>query len=116
MSYDAELPTSRDKARALLGDTDTSAELLTDAHYSAVLAWKDTFDLAVAFLAQELASKYAQQPGSVTLPSGLSVSWRDRVATWQALANSMGGAATYTTFSVAGTRDDGYVAYAAESE
>lgn len=117
LSYDADLPTDVDKARAMLGDTsnDAATELLTDDHITAVLAWKGSFDAAVGFLAQELASRFAQQPGSVSLPSGLSVSWASRVRTWQDLANALGGAITYTAFSVAPGRDDGYAAYAAEN-
>lgn len=85
MPYDDELTTDRDKIRALLGDTESTA-LLTDAHYDAVLSLYD-FNGAVAFLANELAATYARKPGSVTL-YGLSVSWRDRVATWLALAKA----------------------------
>lgn len=114
MSYDDTLPTDLDKARALLGDT-ASTELLTDDHIEAVLALY-AFNGGVAFLAQELATRYAQKPGSVSLPSGLSVSWAERVKTWLALAQQMraGGVVTGGAFAVQPTRNDGY-AQAAEA-
>lgn len=87
MSYDDELPTDKDKIRALVGDTGAT-ELVTDAHINAVLAAYDSFNAALAFVANELAATFAQRPGSVTLPNGLSVSWRDRVSTWLALAKA----------------------------
>lgn len=86
MSYDDTLPTDLDKARALLGDTATT-ELLTDDHIEAVLALY-SFNSSVAFLATELATRYAQKPGSVSA-NGKSVSWADRVRTWLALATQM---------------------------
>lgn len=87
MAYDPTLPGDRDKLRALLGDTGSTA-LLSDAHYDAVLTTYTTFNAALGFLANELAATFAQRPGSVTLPNGLSVAWRDRVATWLALAKA----------------------------
>lgn len=117
MSYDDTLPADLDKARALIGDTSNNAgtELLTDDHVEAVLALY-AFSGGVAFLAEELATRFAQQPGSVTLPSGLSVSWSARVSAWQALAKQMraGGVVGGSAFSVATPRADGY-AQAAET-
>jgi hypothetical protein len=111
MSYSDTLDTDLDKARALLGDTSNNAatELLTDDHIDAVLTLY-AFNGGVSFLARELASRYAQQPGSVSLPSGLSVSWAERVKTWLALAIQMqaGGVTAFTAFSVTPTRSDGY--------
>lgn len=122
MPYDPDLLTSLDKARALLGDTsnDPATELLTDDHIEAVLAlYATSFDSAVAFLADELVVTYAQQPDSVTLPSGLSVRWSERVKAWQALAARLRvnvTAASYAVFSRAARRNDGYTEYAAGQE
>lgn len=117
MSYDPTDLSELNQARALLGDTSnvSSTELLTDDHIDAVLSLYD-FSLGVAFLADELAVRYAQQPDRVTLPSGLSVAWSARVAAWRALAIQMRGAgvAGYTAFSVAPTRTDGYSEAAVE--
>lgn len=111
MSYDDTLPTDMDKARALLGDIDEADELRTDDHYEALLTRYD-LNSTVAFVAQSLATEYARKPGSVTLPNGLSVSWRDRVAAWQALATQMraGGVTGGGAFSVQPARNDGYAA------
>ncbi len=113
MPYDDSLPTDLDRARALLGDT-ASTELLTDDHITAVLGLY-AFNGAVAFMAEELATRFAQQPGSVALPSGLSVSWSARVSAWQALAKQMraGGVVAGAAFSVQPTRNDGYAQAAA---
>lgn len=117
MSYDDTLPADLDKARALIGDTsnDSATELVTDDHIDAVLALYP-FNGAVAWLAEELATRFAQKPGSVTLPGGLSVSWSARVSAWQALAKQMraGGVTTGGAFAVQSTRNDGY-AQAAEA-
>lgn len=114
MSYDDTLPTDLDKARALLGDT-SSTELLTDDHIEAVLALYP-FNSAVAFMAEGLAARFAQNPSSVALPSGLSVSWSERVKYWKGLAEQMrsGGVTSSGAFSRTPTRTDGYADYAAE--
>jgi hypothetical protein len=114
VSYDPTDLSELNLARALLGDT-AAVELLTDDHIDAVLSLYE-FNGGVAFLADELAIRYAQQPDRVTLPSGLSVAWSARVAAWRALAVQMRGAGVsgYTAFSVAPTRIDGYSVAATE--
>ncbi len=90
MAYSDTLETDLDKARAQLGDTsnDSATELLTDDHIETVLSIYSTFDLALAFMADELAVRFAQEPGSVSLPSGLSVSWSERVKEWRRIADN----------------------------
>lgn len=112
MSYDETLATDRDVARSLLGDT--ASVLLTDAHIDAVLTFKGSLNAAVAFLAGELVTRFAQQPTSISLPSGLSVSYAGRLSSWQALAVSLGGLTSATGFSIGLTRTDGYADAAAE--
>jgi hypothetical protein len=120
MSYSDTLETDLDRARAFIGDTsnDAATELVTDDHIDAVLALYTPLSDAVAFLASELAVRFAQQPGRVALPSGLSVSWDERVKAWQALAQQarsgalIGGGA----FSVASPRADGYTTASAADE
>lgn len=109
MGYDDTLPTDKDKARAALADT-ASTELLTDAHINAVLALYG-FSGGIAFLANELTMRFAQQPDQVTLPSGLRVSWAKR--TWAALVASGGVIGGGGGFSVGMTRTDGYADAAA---
>jgi hypothetical protein len=84
VSYDDTSLAELDRARSALGDTATT-ELLSDDHIEMIIA-EDGYNLGVAMLADELAVRFAQKPGSVRLPSGLSVSWADRVATWRAVA------------------------------
>lgn len=103
MPYEDTLPTATDKVRAVLGDTsnDATTELLSDDHIDAVLAMLATFDAGVAFMANELAVRFAQKPGSVSLPSGLSVSWAYRVAEWRRIADNAarGGITNAATLS-----------------
>lgn len=83
MPYDPTIQTDRDRARAQLGDTET-VQLLTDAHMDAALELYG-YTLGVAFMADELAVRFARKPTSVS-NSGKSVSWAERVRAWQALA------------------------------
>lgn len=102
-TYNDTLPTDRDRVRAIIGATDVSSEaaaLVSDEHIDAVLDWKQSLDGAVSFIAGELASQYAQQPGSVRLPSGLAVSWSDRVKRWSELAASAASGGITNTASV----------------
>lgn len=88
-TYDDTLQSDRDKVRSILAITDVTSEataLRTDEHIDAVLVWQGSIDGTVRYIASSLAAQYAQQPGSVRLPSGLSVSWPERVKQWQALA------------------------------
>jgi len=88
MSYSDTLETDTDRIRAYIGDTsnDPATEMVTDDHIDTVRGFSSTLSNAVAFLANELAVRYAQEPGRVTLPSGLTVAWQDRVKTWLDIA------------------------------
>lgn len=116
MSYDDTATDDLNLARALLGDTSNdSAELLTDDHIGAVLTLYG-YNAGVAFLADELAIRFAQQPDRVSLPGDLSFSWSARVVAWKALAVLMRGMAleaNATAFSVTPARVDGYATLAA---
>jgi hypothetical protein len=85
MSYDPESLEPLDRARSALGDTDT-VELLTDDHIEMVIG-ANGFNQGVVSLANELAVRFARKPGSVRLPSGLSVTWPERVAEWRRVAS-----------------------------
>ena len=87
-TYDDALPTDRDRARSILGDTQDlpDAALLTDEHIDAVLAWQASLDGAVAFLAAELAARFAGMPNDVALPSGERASWTQRLSFWLGFA------------------------------
>jgi hypothetical protein len=77
MSYDASDTSELNAARRALGDI-TEDELLTDDEIEIVIS-EQGYNLGVAILAEGLAARYAQEPSSVSLPSGLSVSWAKRV-------------------------------------
>jgi hypothetical protein len=111
-SYDEELPSDLDRARAELGDTDFDSEtqedaLLSDEHIEAVLTWKG-YAAGVAFLAEELIVRFGQQPDSVRLASGISVSFRDRIASWTRLATRKQAGAASTGDAGAAASGDTY--------
>lgn len=85
-TYDDTLPTDRDWVRHELGDTDIAAPLRQDETYDALILALGKQG-ALRTVARALASEYARKPSSVSLPSGLSVSWSSRVSNWQAIAD-----------------------------
>lgn len=111
MTYSASSTTDRNTARFLLGDTsnDVATELLTDAQIDAMLTLYG-YNPGVAFLAEGLAARFAQQVSSVSLPGGLSAAWSERVRYWKGLAEQMrsGGVTGGAAFSRTPTRTDGY--------
>lgn len=114
MSYDDTATDSLNLARGLLGDTsnDSTAELLTDDHIETMIGFYG-FNGGVAFLATRLAAQQAQDPKSITLPSGLSFSGIDAANYWLGLVKTMGGIpGQYTAFATTLTRTDGYSAAA----
>jgi len=117
MSFDDSLPDDLNRARYLLGDTtnDPATELLTDDAVDAALTLFG-YSGGVAFMAEGLAARFAQDPTSVSLPSGLAVSWSERVKYWLGLAERMrsGGVTAYGAFSHITIRSDGYSAYQEE--
>lgn len=59
MSYDPALPTTRDRVRALIGDT-TTPELFPDATYDAIIAVETGVYAAASRIARMLAAQYAR--------------------------------------------------------
>jgi hypothetical protein len=107
-SYDPLLATAKDRVRHSIGDTDATNPLRQDETIAAAIS-SDGEAMATAILAEGLAAQYAQEPdsfGSV----GLSVSWRERVKTWLALAERSRAIASATEATTIGvsvmTRDD----------
>jgi hypothetical protein len=104
-SYDETLPTDRDRARYLLGDTAVDPEadaLRTDEHYDAVLADEPTFEAAVILIANSLITEFAQEPDSIRLVNGLSISFKERIDAWDRLVTQM--QATQTAAAAAATQ------------
>jgi hypothetical protein len=85
-SYNDTLPTDRDKLRALIGDTDIGALLLSDDHLDAVLLLKTTVTASVVFCADELIARFANQPVVIS-SQGETTDYRERLSTWRAISN-----------------------------
>lgn len=76
-SYDNTLPTDKDKARFILGDTDTLNQLLYDEEINAALTMKSTLRVACIFLAESLSArfmKFTQSRGGETTADRTAVS------------------------------------------
>jgi hypothetical protein len=89
-SYDETLPTPKDEARYLLGDTvvDPPEDALrSDELINAVLSRKG-FELGLAFIADGLVAEIGQEPVKITL-GGLAVDYSARIPAWKDLASRM---------------------------
>jgi hypothetical protein len=87
-SYSAARGSDLDKARELLGGCDISspeAALRSDEDIQAILD-REKLNRGVAWLAAALYAEYAQQPVRVSLVSGLTVDYSDRIDAWDKLA------------------------------
>ena len=89
-SYDPTLSTPKDHVRLLLGDNgvDGGSYLLQDEEINANVTALG-FNLAVAQLAESLATRFAQYPDETDTAGGTRLSWRTRVSAWQTLAKTM---------------------------
>jgi hypothetical protein len=88
MTYDATLPTVRDQIRLIVGDTsdDAAVEFFPDDTYDATItANEDSWKLAAAAMAEAVAVKIEQSPGSLS-SDGDSISWQDRTRSLRAVA------------------------------
>lgn len=89
-TYDNSLPTAKDRIRNQLADIDMAAPLRPDEEYLAAIANAGSVTnaeaLATLFMAQSLASEYAQLPVTIS-DDGTTLSWPDRVKTWQAIVS-----------------------------
>lgn len=86
-SYDNESTADLDWVRAQLGDTDTANPLHSDERIAFVLAQHPGQRiLALGQLAHELVATFGQQPDTVKLASGLSVSFKNLLDSWIALS------------------------------
>lgn len=85
-TFDETLPTDKDRARAILGDTTMTDPLLTDAHISAVISLQGGLAAGVVFLAEELMARYARDPLRTTV-EGVTVDYSANVALWRRVAD-----------------------------
>lgn len=89
--------TNKDYARELLGDTAVTAgtttipqdvALLSDEHIDQVITDRGSLAHGIAWLADELVTRFAQQPSSTSI-GGISASWQERIDAWTRLAARM---------------------------
>ena len=111
--FDEELTTAVDRLRRGLGDT-IAPGLRSDEEYEATLIRYPDEALALAVMAEGLAVEYAQKPDSIS-DAGTTITWRERVKTWLALAGSArilvvatATAAGSAVTSLQATREDEY--------
>lgn len=103
-TYNELLLTDVDRARSLLGDTTVEpAEdaLHSDEHIVAVLDQEGSLAGAVAYLADELVTRFAQEPVKIT-KDGRSLDYSARIPAWQALATRMRTAVAAAAASAVG--------------
>ena len=86
-NYDDSLPTDKDMVRALIGDTDTTNQLVSDEFITAMLVtFPNTYNCAAA-ICDGLATKYART-SSISI-DGLTVSGADRARMFRDLAANL---------------------------
>lgn len=109
-TYDETLPTPKDEARYLLGDTavDPAEDALrSDELINAVLGRKG-FELGLAFIADGLVAEISQEPVKITL-GGLAVDYSARIPAWKDLASRMRAEAKAAAAATADTLTGGVI-------
>lgn len=116
-SYDDRLLTARDRLRALLGDTQAAAWLLSDTYLDAILSEAaGDVDAAAIRASQQLIAQYATQPTRVTA-DGVTVEYGQRLVGWQTtLAAAQARQAATTTGNVWGAVPVRYTTSATQDE
>lgn len=105
-TYDDTLPTDKDRARSLVGDTDVENALHSDEHIDAVLAMQGSVAAASSYLAQELVARFASNPIRKSA-SGVSVDYTENLRLWRQIAGEQqaqvaGGAITFVPANYTG--------------
>ena len=90
MPYAPTPPTPKDRVRLLLGDTDGSDELLTDAEIEALLALTPDPQLAAAAGAEALAARFGRRVDT-SLPGGVRIAFSQRAEAFRLLAHRLRG-------------------------
>lgn len=86
-TYDASLPSNRDKVRLLIGDTATADQQLQDAEVDFFYTLRANLYLAAADAAKAISAKYARQADTSNL--SLSVSASQRAEAYRTLAGEL---------------------------
>jgi hypothetical protein len=79
-----------DLVRLALGDTDTTAQVLSDEYIDGALSLYVTVAATVTKLASELVARYGREPVRVTVDE-LTVDYSERLSTWRALISGGSG-------------------------
>ena len=90
-TFNPLLATALDRIRRAVGDTDVEPDtnaLRTDEEIVAVVDRTADERLAIIEIASGLAVQYAQLPDSIS-DEGTTISWRERVKTWLAIADTL---------------------------
>jgi hypothetical protein len=86
-TYNENLTTSTDRVRWLVGDTNTDDQLVQDEEIAFALSEDASVYAAGATVARAIAAKFARLPS--TSIDGLSISLRERVEHYNALADDL---------------------------
>lgn len=96
-TFDRELSDPLSRMRHTVGDFNIDDPLRDDSTYEAyLLLWNVSLTAtaqgvgelkATRDMLRALAAEFAQDPTSVRLPDGTSVTWADRIKTWVSLAD-----------------------------
>jgi hypothetical protein len=93
MSFNPTLASALDRVRFAVGDTNTTAELLPDDTYNALLAGTSGDETrATVQAADYLVVRYAQEPDKLDLDGGKTAAeWNERIGAWRRLADRLRG-------------------------
>lgn len=88
MTYNAGLPTTRDRIRLIVGDTsnDVAAEMFPDATYDAVLTQYTNWKRAAADMAEAVAVQLDRKLSGMTAVGDVALQWTDQAKTLRAKA------------------------------
>lgn len=105
-TYDDQLLSDLDRARAAIGDTDTGDPLFSNAHITAMIALEGSLRAGVAALCEELIARFVRDPVRKSA-NGVSIDYSDRLSEWRRIASSArvsgaGGAVSFVRANYTG--------------
>lgn len=86
-TYNDALLSDLDKARSIIGDTDTGDPLFSNQHINAVLTIEGGLKAGVAALCDELIARFVRDPVRKQA-NGIMVDYTDRLDVWRQIAAS----------------------------
>ena len=108
-TYNDALLSDVDRARSIIGDTDTGDPLFSNAHITAVITIEGSLKAGVAVLCDELIARFVRDPVRKQA-NGISVDYGDRIAEWRQIASNArtsaaGGALSFVRANYTGERE-----------